>query len=132
MGVRNFGLDIDSGMATFLPKAGEPLDLAAVEQAVYQAGFEPLWLELEIQGTLSNSIDAEGNERPSLTVASTGQRFLLYAGESEEERTGYSHLVEWLDAAERDVVVRGRAHSHSSGPPAVTVQSFRVLDGPSP
>ena len=127
MGVRNYGIDIDSGVATFLPKAGEPLDLAAVKEAVYQAGFELLWLELEVQGTLSRARDPDGDERPGLTVASTGQRFLLYPGESEQERAGYARIVEWLDAPESQVVIHGRTHSHTGGPPALTVREYRML-----
>ncbi len=127
MGVRNYDIDLDSGVATFLPEAGEPLDLAAVKEAVDRAGFELLWLELEVEGTLSRARDPDGNERPGLTVASTGQRFLLYPAESEQERAGYARVVEWLDAPESRVVIHGRAHSHTGGPPALTVQEVRML-----
>ena len=127
LGVRNFGLDIDSGVATFLPKAGEPLDLAAVKDAVYQAGFELLWLELDVRGSLGRRTDPNGEERPAVRVADTGQTFLLVAGDSGQDRDAFGLVLEWLDDASSAVVVRGGAHSHPGGPPVITVQDFRVV-----
>lgn len=126
VGARNYQFDIDTGIATFLPQVGGPLDLTAVEAAVTEAGFGLLWLDLELLGELSRTQDGDGSAQPALTVGTTGQRFLLYPGESDEEREGYARLTQWLDQPEQAVTVRGRAHAHRTALPALTVREFAV------
>ncbi len=127
VGAREYKFDIETGLATYLPREEEAIDLEAVGNAVDQAGFELLGVELQVRGHVSRTTDRDGAERVALTVPSTGQRFLLLPGESDEERRGYARLSEWIDEPERVIVVRGRAHAHEGAAPALTVWVFQVL-----
>ena len=102
--------------------------MAGIQSAVKESGFELLWLEAEVRGTLHSARDAEGNVRPAVRVEETGQVFLLTEGTTEQEREGYDRLREWLDGSGRTVSVRGRVHAHADSPPGLTVKEFRLAE----
>ncbi len=103
--------------------------MTGIRSAVKESGFELLWVEAEVRGTLHSARDAEGNVRPAVRVEETDQVFLLTEGTTEQEREGYGRLREWLDGPSRTVSVRGRVHGHADSPPGLTVREFRLVDG---
>ena len=124
MGAPDFSFDIDTGWGTLVPEAERPLDLEALDQAVQQAGFELLELELRLRGALSSVPDPEGGERPAVTIAASGQRFLLHAGATDDERDVFARLEAELGDSPRAVEVYGRAH----GGAGLSVQDFQWLE----
>ncbi len=127
--MREFKFDIDTGIGSFLPPKGKPIDVSAIQAAVKESGFELLWLEAQVRGVLQGGVDPTGSSRPALRVEETDQLFWLTEGTTEEERGGYSRLREWLNGPSRHVVVRGRVHSHIGSPPGLTVRTFRLAEG---
>ncbi len=103
--------------------------MTGIRSAVKESGFELLWVEAEVRGTLHSARDAEGNVHPAVRVEETGQIFLLTEGTTEPEREGYGRLEEWLDGPTRTVSVRGRVHAHADSPPGLTVREFRLVEG---
>ncbi len=128
VGARDMEFDIDAGIGTFLPKEGEPVDLSGIRRAVREAGFDLLWLEARVRGSLRRAVGEADDVRLAVVVPSTGQRFVLVEGGTEEERRGYARLIEWLEAPGRAVEVRGRAHPHEGAPSALTVREYRLLE----
>ncbi len=103
--MRNYELDLTSGVATFLPEEGELLNLAAVEEATESAGFEALELQLQLRGELSLS----GGEL-ILTVPESEEEFPLLEGTQPSEQAAYERLTEFArQATGQRVVVRLRA-----------------------
>ena len=127
-GAREFSFDIDSGWGMFLPAEGSPLDLEELKRSVQETGFELLELELRLRGALASARDAEGGARPAVRVASTGQRFLLFAGDTEAERSAYARLTEWLGDSPPVVEVLGRARAHPGADAGLSVREFRLLE----
>ncbi len=127
-GARDFKFDIDTGVGSFLPAKAKPVDLSEIEEVVKESGFELLWLEAQVRGTLQSARDPSGTVRPAVQVKETGQVFLLIEGTTEQEREGHGRLKEWLDGPSRTVSVRGRVHGHVDSPPGLTVKEFRLDD----
>ncbi len=128
-GARDFKFDIDTGVGSFLPAEGKPVDIPEIQAAVKESGFVLLWLEAQVRGVLQGGMDPTGSSRPALRVEETDQLFWLTEGTTKEEREGYSRLREWVNGPSRHVVVRGRAHSHVGSPPGLTVRNFRLVQG---
>ncbi len=124
--MREFKFDIDTGIGSFLPPKGKPIDVSAIQTAVKESGFELLWLEAQVRGVLQDGKDPTGAERPSLRVEETGQLFWLVEGTTDEERQNYDRLRQWVNGPDRHVVVRGRLHSHAGAPPGLTVRRFQI------
>ncbi len=127
-GARDFKFDIDTGVGSFLPPNDKPVEITEVQDAVKESGFELLWLEAQVRGTLQSAKDPSGTVRPGVRVKETGQVFLLTEGTTQQEREGYGRLKEWLDEPNRIVSVRGRVHGHVDAPPGLTVKEFRLDD----
>ena len=126
-GVRNFKLDMETGLSSFLLATGQPIDFAEIQRAVKESGFELLRLEARVRGTLNRAPDPTGTARPTVRVEETGQVFVLVEGTTDEERQRYARLLEWLDDERGPkVVVRGRIHPHVGAPPGLSVLEFRV------
>ncbi len=102
--------------------------MSEIRSAVEESGFELLWIEAEVRGTLQSASDPSGTVRPAVQVKETGQVFLLTEGTTEQEREGYDRLEEWLDGPNRTVSVRGRVHGHVDSPPGLTVKESRLVD----
>ncbi len=109
-----------------MPEAGVPVDPAAVEEAVDDAGFELLWLDLECLGVLSNANTCGSSEAPILTVPSTGQAFVLCAEQSDGGHDGYTRICEWLDSPDQAITVRGRVLLVDGKHTALSVREFDV------
>ena len=103
--------------------------MTEIRNAVKESGFELLWLETQVRGTLQRAKDPSGTVRPGVRVKETGQVFLLTEGTTQQEREGYGRLKEWLDEPNRIVSVRGRVHGHVDAPPGLTVKEFHLVDG---
>ena len=128
-GARDFKFDIDTGLGSFLPRKDKPVDVSEIQNAVKESGFELLWLEARVRGTLQSARDPSETVRPTVHVKETGQVFLLTEGTTEQERENYGRLKEWLDGPSRTVSVRGRVHGHVDSPPGLSVKEFRLVDG---
>ena len=126
--MRDFKFDIDTGLGSFLPPKDKPVDMSEIQNAVKESGFELLWLEAQVRGTLQSARDPSETVRPAVQVKETGQVFLLTEGTTEQEREGYGRLREWLDEPSRTVSVRGRVHAHADSPPGLTVREFRLVE----
>ncbi len=127
-GARDFKFDIDTGTGSFLPAKAKPVDLSEIEKVVKESGFQLLWLEASIRGTLHSASDPGGFVRPAVRVNQTGQVFLLIEGTTEKEREGFSHLTEWLDGTGKSVAVRGTVHGYADAPPGLTAREFRIIE----
>ncbi len=92
-GARGFKIDIDTGRGSFLPPKGKPVDFAAIQVAVKEAGFELLWLEAQVRGTLMNAKDAAAARvQPAIKADGSGQVFLLIEGKTDAEHEGFARL----------------------------------------
>ena len=127
-GARSFDLDIDTGRGTLLPPVGEPLRTDELRKAVRDAGFELLGLELEVLGLLRNLQAPTGENQAVVQAATSGQRFALIQGDSEDERIAWARIAPQLDQNGVLLWVRGRVHEHQEGPPALQVNDFRFLE----
>ena len=125
-GARDFTFDIDTGVGSLLPPEGKPIDFGEIQGAVKDSGFELLWIEARVRGTLRTASDPSGTDSPVLEVESPRQVFTLIEGTTEEERRGYGRLRESAEGRELRVLVRGRVHAHVDGPPGLTVLDYRV------
>ena len=126
-GARSFDLDIDTGKGTLLPTVGKPFLTDALREAVGDAGFELLGLELEVLGLLRNPQTPLGENQAVVEVETSGQRFALIQGHSEDERAAWARIAPQLDRDGVLLWVRGRIHEHQEGPPALQVNDFRFL-----
>ena len=79
-GARAFTFDIDTGEGSLLPAEDEPIDFGELESAVKDSGFELLWIEARVRGTLRTAADPSGAKRPALVVENPRQTFLLVEG----------------------------------------------------
>lgn len=129
MGAREFSFDLDTGWGALEPPADSPLDLSAVDEAVRQAGFELLGVQLDLQGRLRPA--GGGRDGPELELVRSGQRILLLEGGSDGQREAWSRLSTQLDREGLSLRIRGPAHEHVDGPLALTVGEFEVV-GQSP
>ena len=121
-----FQFDINLGIASFLPAKAKPVDIAAFQADVKASGFELLWLEAEVRGSLQITRNAAGDKRHSVLVAGSGQIFVLNEGTTVEERNSYANLEEWSNGASRSVVVSGRIHSVADAEVALTIRNCRL------
>lgn len=101
--------------------------MAAINAAVDDAGFELLWLELQLRGTLHSSSRENDDGRLTLMVTGTAQKFLVDSGVTDAERDAYAQLSPWIDQPERLILLRGRANAHPGTLPAITVLDARLL-----
>jgi hypothetical protein len=122
LGARSFELNIDTGWGSMLPAVGQPLLPDALHDAVADAGFELLHLELEVLGQLHGPA---GEGQVSVKVESSGQRFALVEGSSEPERAAWSQLSPQLGRSGAPFWVRGRALERADGTTALEVVDFR-------
>ena len=125
-GARKFDFDIDSGVGSLLPPAGKPVDFDAIRAGVKTSGFELLWIEARVRGTLRSTSDPSGGSQPSVEVESPRQAFALIAGPTDEERRGYRRLRASAAGRELEVRVHGRVHAQSSAATALTVLDFEI------
>ncbi len=101
------------------------MDLDALRTATKEAGFELKWAELEVMGTLS-TMSVEGTEKFSLRLEDRDQNILLLPGDSDDTRSNHSKLADWSDKSS-SVRLRGRAHSHTQGPLAMSILRFERM-----
>ncbi len=124
--VRDFTFDIDTGIGSLLPPENEPIDFGELDGAVTEAGFELIWIEARVRGTLQASVDSQRGRQLAVRVENPSQLFILIEGSDEVERQGYNRILEWIDTGSREVVVRGRVHPHAGAAPGLTVRDFTV------
>lgn len=128
-GARAFDFDIDTGTGVLLPPEDQELRIPELEEAVENAGFELLGVELEVQGRLTPALGPSGERLPSVEVESTGQSFAILEGDSDREHEAWARLFPHLDnAPSSSIWLRGRVHSHETGPTALFVNDFRWPD----
>ena len=112
-------IELKTGQAVLLPKAGKSFDPTRIPKAVKDAGFSPGEIDLTAVGILTRKDNSLQLAMPGLVKA------LVLAGGAKEDE-----LAARRDLLGQRLEVKGRLHPlHADRPPGLTVEQWSVAGG---
>jgi len=117
-------------VATLGFKKGQQLDLPALKKAATDSGFELMWIELVLRGSLISVKGPDHGESLAIHLARTGQTVFLGPGDSEKTRSNFRKAAGWAAQGLTYLEIRGRAHAHPGAAPGMTISMVKKLANP--